>query len=120
MTALAELLEQPGRPGREVVRDLVAQRRYMQDVFTTYTGSVVTPRPRIDAAELARRRTPEDRIWQAIAGRVYDLTEFEAIHPGGHRIIESFCGLDATSSYRIVEHHRDPEVEAMLAMYDVA
>ena len=119
MTALAEVLAEPGRPGRDVVRDLVAQRRYMQDVFTTYTGSAVTPRPRVDASELARRRTREEGIWQAIAGRVYDLTEFEAIHPGGHKIIESFSGMDATSSYRIVEHHRDPEVEAMLAMYEV-
>ena len=118
MTALAEILDEPGCPGHEAVRDLVAQRRYMQDVFTTYTGSAVTPRPRIDASELARRRTRDDRIWQAIAGRVYDLTEFEAIHPGGHKIIESFSGMDATSSYRIVEHHRDPEVEAMLAMYE--
>jgi sulfite reductase (NADPH) flavoprotein alpha-component len=50
---------------------------------------------------------------------VYDLTEFAEFHPGGRRLIESFAGIDATRSYRIVEHHLDPEVEATLSMFEV-
>jgi hypothetical protein len=55
----------------------------------------------------------------AIHGRGYDLTEFAEIHPGGRKLIESFAGTDATRSYRIVEHHLDPEVEATLSMFEV-
>jgi sulfite reductase (NADPH) flavoprotein alpha-component len=114
MDALAEVLG-----GCEAVFDLVAQDRYMQDVFTTYTGSTALERPHVDVSDLVHRTTVQGGTWQAIDGRVYDLTEFAQIHPGGHRLIESFSGMDATGTYRLVEHHRDPQVEAMLSMYEV-
>lgn len=119
MDALADALDEPGRPGREEVYRLVAEGRYLYDVFTTYPGSTVAAHTLVDASDLSRRTTPQAGLWQAINGRVYDLTEFAEIHPGGQRIIGSFAGMDASSSYRLVEHHRDPEVEAMLAMYEV-
>lgn len=119
MDTLAEILEVDGRSGREALYCLVAEGRYMQDVFTTYTGSAVEQDRLVDNSELAHHTTPDEGIWMAINGRVYDLTEFGWIHPGGHKIIESFAGMDATRSYRIVEHHRDPEVEAMLSMYEI-
>jgi sulfite reductase alpha subunit-like flavoprotein len=120
MDALAEILDdEPGRSGREALYCLIAEQRYMQDVFTTYTGSAAEQDRLVDASELIHHTTPDDGIWMAINGRVYDLTEFGWIHPGGHKIIESFAGMDATSSYRIVEHHLAPEVEAMLSMYEI-
>jgi cytochrome b involved in lipid metabolism len=91
----------------------------MHDVFTTYTGSTAEPRPRIEISDLVRRTNAADGLWMAIDGRVYDLTAFAEIHPGGRKLIESFAGTDATRSYRIVEHHLDPEVEATLSMFEV-
>lgn len=119
LDALAEVVDEPSRPGRETIYDLVAQSRYMQDVFSTYAGSTAEPHPRIDASELVRHCSPQDGLWMAIFGRIYDLSEFAETHPGGRKVIQSFSGMDATSSYRIVEHHLDPEVEAMLSMYPI-
>ena len=119
MDALADALDEPGRPGRETVMQLIAENRYMHDVFTTYTGSTTMPKRRVDVSELVGRTSPDEGVWSAIHGRAYDLREFAEIHPGGHRLIHSYAGMDATRSYRIVGHHRDPEVEAMLSMYEV-
>lgn len=119
LDAIADILEEPGGAGRETLFDLVAQNRYMQDVFTTYTGSTAEPRPRIEISDLIRRTQAPDGLWMAIDGRVYDLTEFAEIHPGGRKLIGSFAGTDATRSYRIVDHHLDPEVDAMLSMFEV-
>ena len=119
LDAIADILDEPGGMGRETLFDLVAQKRYMQDVFTTYTGSTAEPRTRIEVSDLIRRASGPDALWMAIDGRVYDLTEFAEIHPGGRKLIESFAGTDATRSYRIVEHHLDPEVEATLSMFEV-
>jgi sulfite reductase alpha subunit-like flavoprotein len=117
--AIADILDERGRSGRETLFDLVAQKRYMHDVFTTYTGSTAERRTRIENSDLVRRANGSDALWMAIDGRVYDLTEFAEIHPGGRKLIESFAGTDATRSYRIVEHHLDPEVEATLSMFEV-
>lgn len=119
LDAIADILDEPDGTGRETLFDLVAQNRYLHDVFTTYTGSTAEPRPRIGISDLVRRTDTTDGLWMAIEGRVYDLTEFAEIHPGGRKLIQSFAGTDATRSYRIVEHHLDPEVEATLSMFEV-
>jgi sulfite reductase alpha subunit-like flavoprotein len=119
LDAIADILDEPGGTGREELFDLVAQNRYMHDVFTTYTGSTAEPRPRIEISDLIRRNTATEGLWMAIDGRVYDLTQFAEIHPGGRKLIESFAGTDASRSYRIVEHHLDPEVQATLSMFEV-
>jgi sulfite reductase alpha subunit-like flavoprotein len=119
LDAIADILDEPGGTGRETLFDLIAQNRYMHDVFTTYTGSTAEPRPRIEISDLVRRTNARDGLWMAIDGRAYDLSEFAEIHPGGRKLIDSFAGTDATRSYRIVEHHLDPEVEATLSMFEV-
>jgi sulfite reductase (NADPH) flavoprotein alpha-component len=119
LDAFGAILDEAGGGGRERLFDLIAQGRYLQDVFTTYTGSTAERRPRIEISDLVRRTNATDGLWMAVDGRVYDLTEFAEFHPGGRKLIESFAGIDATRSYRIVEHHLDPEVEATLSMFEV-
>jgi NAD(P)H-flavin reductase len=119
LDAFADVLAEPGGTGRETLFDLIAQGRYMHDVFTTYTGSTAQRQPRIEISDLLRRTNEPDGLWMAIDGRAYDLTAFAEIHPGGRKLIESFAGTDATRSYRTVEHHLDPEVEATLSMFEV-
>jgi sulfite reductase (NADPH) flavoprotein alpha-component len=101
--------------GRETLYDLIVQRRYLQEVLPTETA----PGPEIDASELVLHSEPDDGIWMAIDGRVYDLTAFAEIHPGGQKLIHSFAGMDATRSYRIVEHHLDPSIDALLSVFEI-
>ena len=108
MAAVAEGVDEP-------LADLIVQHRYEQEVLPTPT----TPHAQIDASELARHTDPADSVWAAIGGRVYDLTAFAEIHPGGQKLIHSFAGMDATASYRLVEHHRDPSVEALLSVFEI-
>ena len=101
--------------GRDAVADLIVQHRYLLEVLPGPTAQ----HRQIDASELARHNEPGDDIWTAIDGRVYDLTAFAKMHPGGQRLIHSFAGMDATRSYRIVEHHRDPSIDALLSVFEI-
>lgn len=47
--------------------------------------------------EIASHSTAED-CWLLIGGKVYDVTDFVAAHPGGQAILEG-CGTDATLLY---------------------
>jgi cytochrome b involved in lipid metabolism len=101
--------------GSEALYDLIVQRRYVQEVLPAETARG----PEIDASELVLHSEPEDGIWMAIDGKVYDLTAFAEIHPGGQKLIHSFAGMDATRSYRIVEHHLDPSIDALLSVFEI-
>ncbi|KAF9887650.1 hypothetical protein FE257_009743 [Aspergillus nanangensis] len=51
-----------------------------------------------DAAEVAKHTTP-DSCWVILYGKVYDVTNFLAEHPGGAKIILKLAGKDATEEY---------------------
>ncbi len=55
-------------------------------------------------AELQQHSSPTD-CWQAIEGKVYNLTSFIDQHPGGANIIQ-FCGQDATQAYNSIKKGR--------------
>ncbi|WP_432589261.1 cytochrome b5 domain-containing protein [Streptomyces sp. HD1123-B1] len=121
MTALNQIAARfsgPGERSENVLRRLVAEGRYLQDVFSSWTPSVAEGAV-YDVSEVARHTTPETGQWMIIDGAVYDLTEFLHLHPGGPRILTENIGLDATTEYRAVLHHENSEIEAMLAMYRI-
>lgn len=101
-----------------VIARLVATGRLMQDVFSSYSGSYRSHPRHIDASDLALRNDPEHGYWMAINGRVYDVTAFTNLHPGGPRIIRQYAGMDATAAYQAILHHRNPEVDAQLGLYE--
>jgi flavocytochrome c len=55
----------------------------------------------VSLAELQQHSTPED-CWVAIAGVVYDLTEFADEHPAGPDSIHELAGKDGTKSFLAV------------------
>ena len=60
---------------------------------------------------MAAYNQPETGYRLIISGRVYDVTDFGQMHPGGFKIIQSYAGLDATFAYQKVQHDVNPEVE---------
>lgn len=50
-----------------------------------------------DLNEVEKHATESD-CWMAIEGRVYDVTDFVAQHPGGKAILNG-CGKDATTLF---------------------
>ena len=55
----------------------------------------------IDQMTQAKNESPS-RCLLALYGRVYDLTSYAAIHPGGEHSITELCGQDATGAFEIV------------------
>lgn len=104
--------------GGEFLRQLVADGRLGEDVFTTYLGHAQEGR-RFEVSELATRNTPGAPYWMAIGGAVFDVSEFQHLHIGGAHIIRNHVGLDATAAYRKVLHHEHSEIDAQLAMYEI-
>ena len=103
---------------RELYR-LVGEDRYLQEIFTTYTSSHIEEQQTFDASEIALHNDDENGYWMIIDGRVYDVTEFMHLHPGGHNIIREYAGMDATQAYQKILHHVNPEVDSMLGMYEI-
>lgn len=55
----------------------------------------------IDLSELCLHNRSKD-CWIAISGRVFDVTNFTKLHPGGEHVLGYFAGLDATSAFMTV------------------
>ncbi|MEU8824823.1 cytochrome b5 domain-containing protein [Streptomyces sp. NPDC048636] len=108
----------PDERPETVLPRLVAEGRYLQDVFSSWTPDTADG-PVYDVSEVARHTTAEAGQWMILDGEVYDLTEFLHLHPGGPRILTENIGLDATTEYRAVLHHENSEINAMLAMYRI-
>jgi sulfite reductase (NADPH) flavoprotein alpha-component len=105
-------------PEREFIRELVAEGRLGEDVFTTYLGHAQLG-PRFEVSDLAQHKTPEAGYWLAIGGAVFDVSEFIHLHLGGPHIIRNHVGQDATAAYRKVLHHAHAEIDSQLAMYQI-
>src|SRR5262249_39725938 len=56
--------------GREFFRQLVAEGRLGEDIFTTYLGHAQQG-PRFEVSDLARHNTDEAGYWMAVGGAVY-------------------------------------------------
>ncbi|KLT43318.1 mitochondrial fmn-dependent dehydrogenase [Cutaneotrichosporon oleaginosum] len=68
---------------------------------TTNTANAEAPAPSrklIPFDEVAKHNKRDD-CWVIIAGNVYDVTEFMAIHPGGAAVILAAAGKDATKVF---------------------
>src|SRR5439155_1531603 len=112
----------PGHDANAFIRRLVAERRLMQDVFTTFAPASAPGAAGAglyDASELALHNDEEHGYWLTIDGNVYDVTEFLHLHPGGPTILRESVGLDASREYRAVLHHEKPAVDAQLPIYKI-
>lgn len=54
--------------------------------------------PTYTAADVATHSTSSD-CWLIISGKVYDVTQYIPVHPGGAARITGYCGQDATTAF---------------------
>src|SRR5262249_39560061 len=73
----------------------------------------------LDASDVVLHNDDDAGWWLIIEGRVYDVTGFTHLHPGGAKIVRAYGGVDATRPYRAVSHHVDLEVDALLGLYEI-
>ncbi len=105
----------------QYLRNLHANRRYRQDIYTTFAPSAsgVDSYRGYPLSEIVRHNNPEQGYWIIIDDEVYDMTEFIHLHPGGDTLITNSAGSDATAEYRTIRHHLDPGIQAVLSMYKI-
>eukprot|EP01090_Pellita_catalonica_P009707 TRINITY_DN2083_c0_g1_i2.p4 TRINITY_DN2083_c0_g1~~TRINITY_DN2083_c0_g1_i2.p4 ORF type:complete len:122 (-),score=36.14 TRINITY_DN2083_c0_g1_i2:1608-1973(-) len=58
------------------------------------------------ADEVAKHNKATD-LWLIFEGKVYDVSKFVAIHPGGDQILLSAAGEDATEVFEEIGHSDD-------------
>jgi sulfite reductase (NADPH) flavoprotein alpha-component len=117
--APGESEEERAVEARETFYQFVAERRYQQDIFTTYTGAYQQEGTAYNASDVVLHNDDEYGLWFVVDGRVYDMTEFLHLHPGGQQTVRNSLGMDATRAYRGALHHLNSEVDAMLGMYEI-
>jgi sulfite reductase alpha subunit-like flavoprotein/predicted heme/steroid binding protein len=95
-----------------------AERRFMLDVFMT-PKPLPCNIPTIPLSHLAMHtgHKPDSRIFIAVHGSVYDVTDFCGMHPGGINIIKSNAGVDCSKSFDLLAHTNNPEVSSLLNKY---
>lgn len=62
------------------------------------TGGGQTPGLVLTAAEIAKHNSASN-CWIIISSKVYDVTNYISIHPGGAGAITPYCGTDATTAF---------------------
>lgn len=77
----------PKSPAAPVATEQEAQGPGTNDAAIVYT-----------AADVAAH-DDADSCWSIIDGKVYDLTQWIAKHPGGERGILSLCGVDGSAAF---------------------
>ncbi|MBC7811952.1 MAG: hypothetical protein H7175_12430, partial [Burkholderiales bacterium] len=106
--------------GRQTLYRLIGEDRFMLEIFTTYAGAHFDERKQqYPISEVIMHNNDDLGYWIIVSGRVYDMNEFNHMHPGGAKIIQSYSGMDATLAYQKIEHHLNSEVDAMLGMYEL-
>jgi len=68
------------------------------------------------AAEVATHNS-RDSVWVVYDGKVYDLTDFVNLHPGGRGEILDVAGTDATSAFDRENSHKDAELLTLKTYY---
>ena len=113
----------PGSPSEREV----GATQHLAKLFSTgtlklevYTNTAGRPRTEegIRVSELAQKNDPAAQCWMAIDNQVYDLTDFDHIHPGGQMILRAYYGLDATQSY-VKVHKNRLDIDAFKDMYHI-
>lgn len=60
----------------------------------------------ISATELAKHSQPDD-CWIAIAGTVYDLTDYIDLHPSKMQEMDGYCGKEGTKAWDIKDSGKE-------------
>ncbi|KAJ4352339.1 uncharacterized protein N0V89_007687 [Didymosphaeria variabile] len=122
MSGIRKALYNHRSPTMETVESILttafAERRFMLDVFMT-PKPLPCNQPTIPLSQLALHtgHKPDSRVWISVHGKVYDVTDFCSMHPGGTNIIKSNGGVDCSKSFDLLAHTNNPEVSSLLTKY---
>lgn len=83
----------------------VSPTKSIQSTFRPPVASKPPAIPYFALDEIARHNK-EDDFWTIVNSRVYDLTDYLKLHPGGARLLLKNGGLDSTDDFVALHHSR--------------
>lgn len=104
------------RVARAAMAKLVGEGRFLQEIFTD-ARPWTTERTAFRISDIVLANDDEHGYRLVIDDRVYDLTEFLELHPGGNKVLLGYAGMDASHGYARA-HPGQSEVDAMREMYE--
>ncbi len=102
---------------KELFYALFSENRYMQDVFTSPNIIKNDTYKNYYMSDIVNKNNDKNGYWLSINDKVYDVTEFKEIHPGGDKIIIDNSGRDGTHEFNRANHNSSKEIESLLSMY---
>lgn len=86
----------PIQPPRALPFIVVAAGGFAAIAYQINNGQRIYSERKVTPEEFMSHNSMERGIWVLIDGKVYDLTEFISMHPGGEAIILKYAGKDAS------------------------
>lgn len=82
----------------------------------TSTGTTTPGAPTFTMAEIATHNNASS-CYSVISGKVYDLTMWINMHPGGKTPILSICGIDGTAKFMAQHHGAKKQMDILARFY---
>lgn len=79
----------------------------------------VSSLPEYSKEEVAKHRTPEDRVWVTYKEGVYDITDWVDIHPGGKARLMMAAGSAIDPFWSMYQQHNTQQVRDILEGYRI-
>eukprot|EP00736_Rhodelphis_marinus_P005360 Rmarinus@m.1292 len=111
-----QIISQFGGDESYMLQQLLAQKRIMCEVYSS-PRSIGGDDPFFRVSEAVIHNNKENGYWVIVADKVYDLTDYMMLHPGGSRILRENSGRDATPMFNQVAHASNPAVMTLMNMY---
>jgi cytochrome b involved in lipid metabolism len=87
-----------------------------QTTVNTETGTTTPGAPGYTLAQVATHNNATS-CYTAINGKVYDLTLWINMHPGGKAAILSICGIDGTAKFMAQHHGAQKQMDILARFY---
>lgn len=75
--------------------------------------------PEYSKEEVAKHRTPEDRVWVTYKDGVYDITDWVDVHPGGKARLMMAAGSAIDPFWSMYQQHNTQQVRGILEEYRI-
>lgn len=84
--------------------------------INTSTGTTTPGAPSYTLSQVATHTTASS-CYSIIGGKVYDLTMWINMHPGGKQAILSICGIDGTARFMAQHHGAKKQMDILARFY---
>ncbi|MFK7826573.1 MAG: cytochrome b5 domain-containing protein [Oligoflexales bacterium] len=109
--------EQRQKQAHKSLCKISASGRFMMEVFN-HSQSTDVRGKRYHISQVCKHNNKHDGYWFIVDHKVYDISKFVGLHPGGQTPLTNYAGTDATQGY-LRAHNGRSEIDAMKGIYEI-